>query len=76
MVGLAIFGLGFSISGYLLVLFFMGRIATVHDHLALLLLAILLMIIGVQFITSGITAEITARIYYKTQNKKIMWLKI
>ena len=37
----------------------------------LLLLSILLMILGVQFITMGLLAEIIMRTYYESQGKKI-----
>lgn len=68
--GVLIFGAGFSISVALVLFFLMGRIIAIREHLALLLLAILLMVIGMQFITSGMTAEINARIYCKLMNKK------
>ncbi len=37
----------------------------------LLLLAVLLMIVGVQFITMGLMAEVQVRTYYESQNKPI-----
>jgi len=41
----------------------------------LLLLAILLVILGVQFITMGLLAEIIMRTYYESQGKKIYFIK-
>ncbi|MBL7129847.1 MAG: glycosyltransferase family 2 protein [Candidatus Omnitrophica bacterium] len=70
LLGLTVFATGFLISAALVLAFFIGKIATIRDHLALLLLSILLMVIGAQFITSGITAEINARIYHKMMDKR------
>lgn len=41
----------------------------------LLLLAILLIFIGVQFITSGLLAELLSRTYHESQNKPIYYLR-
>ncbi len=67
--GLCVFAIGFSISAIMMIGFLMGRIVALREHLALLLLAILLMIIGAQFITSGLTAEINARMYRQMTKK-------
>jgi len=40
-----------------------------------LLLAALAVIIGIQFITSGLVAELTCRTYYETQDKKLYYIK-
>ena len=37
----------------------------------LLLLAVLLMLVGVQFISMGLMAEVQVRTYYESQNKPI-----
>lgn len=41
----------------------------------LLLIAILLMIVGVQFLVSGLIAELLVRTYYESQNKPVYYLK-
>lgn len=41
----------------------------------LLLLGVLLIILGVQFVVMGILAELTVRTYYKSQNKPVYFLK-
>ena len=66
--GIVTFIIGFVIGIYLTVLklFYGARLA---DR-PLLILAVLLLILGVQFIFFGILAEILMRIYYKTHNKK------
>ena len=49
-----------------------------HKPLAdrpLLLLAILLVMLGVQFITIGLISELQIRTYYESQNKRIYYIK-
>ena len=41
----------------------------------LLLLGVLLIILGVQFVVMGILAELTVRTYYESQNKPVYFLK-
>jgi len=41
----------------------------------LLLLAILLVIVGVQFLLMGLIAELMVRIYYETQNKTVYYIQ-
>jgi len=41
----------------------------------LLLLSVLFVILGVQFITMGLLAEIIMRTYYESQGKKIYYIK-
>ena len=66
-VGLINFLLGFIIGAYLLVwkFYYGGNLA----QRPLLMLVVLLIIIGIQFIIFGIIAEILMRIYYKTHKQ-------
>ena len=69
MLGLGSFALGFVIGIYLTFLKLAYGIA-LSDR-PLLLLAILLVMIGVQFITMGLLAELIVRTYHESQNKSI-----
>ena len=65
--GFISFGIGAAINIYLLVLKLMG-----HDIWGkpLLILGLILLIGGIQFVTIGIIADINTRTYYESQNKK------
>lgn len=69
LMGLTAFGVGTALAAYLSVirLFFSQAIA---DR-PLLLLAILLILIGVQLIIMGLLGELVVRTYHETQNKPI-----
>ena len=73
LLGLISFGLGFAIGLYLsiLKLFYNMELA---DR-PLLLLAILLVMIGVQFITMGLLGELVVRTYHESQNKPIYTIR-
>ncbi len=66
-IGLVTFGIGVLINIYLLVLKLLG-----HDIWGkpILMLGILLVLGGIQFITTGIIAELQMRTYFESQNKK------
>ncbi len=66
-IGFISFGLGLLINIYLLVLKIMG-----HDigGKPLLILGLILLLGGIQFITIGIVADINTRTYFESQNKK------
>ena len=66
-IGIVTFGIGVLINIYLLVLKLMG-----HDIWGkpLLMLGILLVLGGIQFVTTGIIAELQMRTYFESQNKK------
>ena len=66
-IGIATFGIGVIINFYMLILKLFG-----HDIWGkpLLLLGILLVMGGIQFITIGIIAELQMRTYFESQNKK------
>ncbi len=66
-IGIATFGIGVLINFYMLILKVLG-----HDIWGkpLLLLGILLVMGGIQFVTIGIIAELQMRTYFESQNKK------
>ena len=66
-IGFISFGLGALINIYLLILKIMG-----HDIWGkpLLILGLILVLGGIQFITIGIIADINVRTYFESQNKK------
>jgi len=77
--GIILFALGALIGGYLTGLKLWAGITggmegfnamTIGDR-PLLLLAVLLVIIGVQFVVMGLIAELTVRTYYETQNLRV-----
>ena len=70
--GLILTALGVITGGYLTFQWFMG--ASIWGR-PLLLLAILLVIVGVQFVALGLLAEIIARSYYESTGKKIYYVK-
>jgi glycosyltransferase involved in cell wall biosynthesis len=69
LMGLASFGLGILIGIYLTLI----KLAYREDLVdrPLLLLAILLVMVGVQFITMGLLGEMISRTYHESQNKPI-----
>jgi glycosyltransferase involved in cell wall biosynthesis len=66
-IGLIAFLIGFLINIYLLVLKLLGEDIWGRP---LMILGIILVLGGVQFITTGIIAEIIVRTYFESQNKK------
>ena len=65
--GLLLLTLGLLINGYLLVLKILGQDIWGRP---LLLLGMILLLSGIQFITIGITVEIQMRTYFESQQKK------
>ncbi|MBK8041539.1 MAG: glycosyltransferase family 2 protein [Haliscomenobacter sp.] len=65
--GLLLLALGLLINGYLLVLKILGQDIWGRP---LLLLGMILLLSGIQFITIGITVEIQMRTYFESQQKK------
>ena len=65
--GFFCFGIGVLINAYLLVLKIMGQDIWGKP---LLILGLMLLLGGIQFITIGIIADINIRTYYESQNKK------
>lgn len=70
--GLILAALGVITGGYLTFQWFMG--ASIWGR-PLLLLAILLVIVGVQFVAIGLLAEMIVRSYYESTGKKIYYVK-
>ena len=70
--GLILTLLGILTGGYLTFKWFMGESIWGRP---LLLLAILLIIVGVQFIVMGLLAEMIVRAYYESTGKKIYYVK-
>lgn len=69
LIGLISLVIGLLIGGYLTVIkLFEG--VSIGDR-PLLMLAVLLTVIGVQFITLGLIGELIIRVYYETQNRPI-----
>ena len=65
--------LGFILAGYLSIQrLFMG---TALSNRPILLLAILLIFIGIQFISIGLLGELQVRTYHESQNKPIYFIK-
>jgi len=69
LLGLTSFGAGTLIGLYLTVLKLLYRVSL--SNRPLLWLAVLLIVIGVQFISMGLMAELVTRTYHETQNKPI-----
>ena len=71
-IGIVSFLLGFAINVYLLIIKILG-----HDIWGrpILILAITLVLTGVQFIIFGLIAELIMRIYFESQNKKTYQVK-
>lgn len=68
---LAFFGVGFSIAAGLLVAYFLGAIPSLWDRGALLIFSVFLMIVGIQFLATGVLAELLSRIHLSTSGNKI-----
>jgi hypothetical protein len=66
-IGFVSFGIGAAINIYLLVLKIMGQDIWGKP---LLILGLILLLGGIQFITIGIIADINTRTYFESQNKK------
>lgn len=66
-IGFISFGIGVIINLYLLILKIMGQDI---GGKPLLILGLILLLGGIQFITIGIIADINVRTYYESQNKK------
>lgn len=73
LIGLASGGLGFLMA--LIMTFQRQFFGTPLSDRPLLFLAVLLMFIGVQFITMGLLAELQARTYHESQNKPVYFVR-
>lgn len=68
-------GAGAAISIGMMVLWFFGIIGALVEHSALLLLSLFLMIVGIQFLVSGIIAEILCRMYISSRGQQIYFVR-
>jgi len=74
-IGLAAFLGGFSLALGMLILWCFRIINTLREHSAMLLLAVFLMLVGLQFIVVGIMAEITSKVYFKVSDRHVYRVK-
>jgi glycosyltransferase involved in cell wall biosynthesis len=75
LLGMAGAGSGFLLGLFLAVRKIFYHVPMMAEHGPLLLLAIALVISGIQFISMGLLGEISARTYYESQNKPIYALR-
>ena len=71
-IGLALFGAGSLIGVYLLIVKLMGEDIGTRP---LLLLAVLLILVGIQLFTIGIVIDLLMRTYYESQDKKPYYIR-
>lgn len=65
------FGSGFTIASILMCMWMAGMMENVNERSGLLLFSTFLMIVGVQFLVTGLLAELLSRIYFNTSGSKI-----
>jgi glycosyltransferase involved in cell wall biosynthesis len=70
LIGLILGGIGFTIALILTVGFYLFE-WSIRDNLGNLILGVFLMILGLQFIMTGLLAEIISRIYFTTHEMRI-----
>jgi len=77
-----IMGLGSGFLGFLICLylsigkiFFPSEATSLTRRMPMLLLGILLILVGIQFLTMGLLAELMIRTYYESQHKPIYYIK-
>lgn len=75
LLGMSGAGLGFAVAIFLLYEKLHNHIPIMTEHGPLMLLAVALLVSGVQFISMGLLGEIVARTYYESQNKPIYSLR-
>ncbi|HYM08632.1 MAG TPA: glycosyltransferase family 2 protein [Terriglobales bacterium] len=68
-------GLGLALAGFLAYEKFYHGIPVMLEHGPLMLLAVTLLVSGVQFISMGLLGEMMSRTYYESQNKPIYSLR-
>jgi len=69
LIGFSFSFIGFSIGGSISILYFLDKLK-IQDHYGNLLLSVALVLIGFNFISMGILAEVNSRIYYRVHKKK------
>ena len=75
LLGMSGAGLGFALAAFLVYEKFYHGISLMTEHGPLLLLAVTLLVSGMQFIAMGLLGEIMSRTYYESQNKPIYSLR-
>ena len=75
LLGMSGVGLGFVVAIFLTYEKLYKHIPIMTEHGPLMLLAVALLVSGVQFISMGLLGEIVARTYYESQNKPIYSLR-
>jgi hypothetical protein len=70
MLGGSFLTVGFTIALLLTILYYAGQIA-MRDHLGNLMLAMLLIMLGVQLIAMGLTLEVGIRTYHAASGRRI-----
>jgi glycosyltransferase involved in cell wall biosynthesis len=75
LLGMSGVGLGFVVAIFLIYEKLFNHIPIMTEHGPLMLLAVALLVSGVQFISMGLLGEIVARTYYESQNKPIYSLR-
>jgi glycosyltransferase involved in cell wall biosynthesis len=73
-IGLFFLAVGFFVTFYLTASWLFFRLNMVENR-GIFILGIFCMTIGVQFITSGLIAEVISRIYYESQDKKPYYIR-
>ncbi len=69
--------MGFVVCIYLSIgkIFFPSEATSLTKRMPMLLLGVLLIVVGIQFITMGLLAEIMIRTYYESQSKPIYYIR-
>jgi glycosyltransferase involved in cell wall biosynthesis len=75
MLGLAGTGTGLLVGGFLVARKLLYHVDIIAEHGPLMLLATVLFLSGIQFISMGLLGEISSRTYYESQNKPIYALR-
>jgi len=75
LLGMGGVGLGLAVTGFLFYEKFYHHVPIMMEHGPLMLLAVTLLVGGMQFISMGLLGEIMARTYYESQNKSIYTLR-
>lgn len=75
LVGMSGVGLGFFVTVFLVYEKFYHHVPVMTEHGPLMLLAVALLVSGMQFISMGLLGEIVTRTYYESQNKPIYALR-
>ncbi len=70
MVGGTLFSAGFALAAIIAGLYYFGDLV-INNHLGNLILSLLLMLLGVQLVSTGLTLEVMTRTYHAASGRKI-----